>query len=98
MKRLLLLPACIIGLSFAIPAQAKSVLTLQNLEYVQDSFAEISADALPEPVKTALLKAYPNATVVKAWVNDKKEYKIEFAVNDQKATVIADANGNWIKI
>ncbi|MDW8851267.1 hypothetical protein SD960_14270 [Flavobacterium sp. MMLR14_040] len=65
---------------------------------IQAEYTEISADAVPTAVKTALETAYPGAKVVKAFVNDKKEYKLEISVKDQKATVFSDVNGNWLKI
>ncbi|WP_264535346.1 PepSY-like domain-containing protein [Flavobacterium sp. N1736] len=65
---------------------------------IQAEYTEISADAVPAAVKTALETAYPGAKLVKAYINDKKEYKLEISVKDQKATVFSDVNGNWLKI
>ena len=64
---------------------------------VQENYKEVKSEELPEALKTSLKAGYPDATVTKAYVNDKKEYKIEIAVGDQKATVYADALGNWLK-
>jgi len=57
-----------------------------------------SKQKLPAAVKTALQTAYPGAKLDKAFVNEKKEYKLEISVGDQKATVFSDVNGNWLKI
>ena len=64
---------------------------------VQENYKEIKSEELPEALKTSLKVSYPEATVTKAYVNDKKEYKMDIAVGDQKATVYADAQGNWLK-
>ena len=58
----------------------------------------MSTDAVPAAIKTALQTAYPGAKLDKAFVNEKKEYKLEISVGDQKATVFSDVNGNWLKI
>jgi len=44
-----------------------------------------------------LKKDYPNAVVSKVYVNEKKDYKIDLTVDDQKTTVYTDVNGYWIK-
>lgn len=65
---------------------------------LQTEYTEVTADAVPAAVKTALQTAYPGAKLEKAFVNEKKEYKLEISVGDQKATVYSDVNGNWLKI
>ncbi|MDQ6528956.1 hypothetical protein [Flavobacterium sp. LHD-85] len=65
---------------------------------IQAEYTEVTADAVPAAVKTALQTAYPGAKLDKAFVNEKKEYKLEISVGDQKATVYSDVNGNWLKI
>ncbi|MFC0778205.1 hypothetical protein [Flavobacterium sp. HJSW_4] len=75
-----------------VSQNAKSTVTIQS------EYTEVTVDAVPAPVKTALQTAYPGAKLEKAFVNDKKEYKLEISVGDQKATVYSDVNGNWLKI
>ena len=65
---------------------------------LQTEYTEVTADAVPAAVKTALQTDYPGAKLEKAFVNEKKEYKLEISVGDQKATVYSDVNGNWLKI
>lgn len=98
MKKLILSAIIVLG-SLSIyasnettPEQVKAVVAAQA------EYTEISADTVPAAVKTALQTAYPGAKLVKAFVNDKKEYKLEISVGDQKATVFSDVNGNWLKI
>lgn len=98
MKKLILSAAIILGSlstyasNAATPGQAKMTISIQT------EYTEVSADAVPDAVKTALQTAYPGAKLDKAFVNDKKEYKLEISVKDQKATVYSDVNGNWLKI
>lgn len=96
MKKLILSVAIVLGslASFAsTPIQSSNI----SISMVQEEYTEIATDQLPEQVQTALKNTYPDATIDKAYVNEKKEYKIEITVGDQKAAVFADANGNWIK-
>ena len=95
MKKLILSIAIVLG-SFTAIATTVRVSTREKTIYVQD-FKEIKAEELPEAVKNALKTSYPDAKLDKAYVNSNKEYKLEITVVDQKATVYADANGNWIK-
>lgn len=84
------------GLTTYASVATYSVIELSKI--VQDDYIEVSPESVPALVRTALSKAYPSAKLVKAYVNDKKEYKLEIEVEDQKATVYADVDGNWLKI
>lgn len=98
MKKLILSAVIVLGsLSLCAsnqvtPEQTKTVVTAQA------EYTEVSTDAVPPAIKTALQTAYPGAKLDKAFVNEKKEYKLEISVGDQKATVFSDVNGNWLKI
>jgi hypothetical protein len=98
MKKLILSAAIILG-SLSIHATTTTQdETVKIAVNVQDEYKEVATDAVPAPVKAALQTAYPNAKLVKAYTNEKKEYKLEISVGDQKATVFSDVNGNWLKI
>jgi uncharacterized iron-regulated membrane protein len=96
MKKLIITATIVLGslTSFASNpvGSSNTIITI-----VQEEYTEITTDQLPEAVVSALEKTYPDATIDKAFVNQKKEYKLEITVGDQKAAVFADANGNWIK-
>lgn len=101
MKKLILSVALVLG-SLTTFAQASAVSKTETTKTevtktVQEKYTEIKTAEVPDAVKTALKTAYPDATLSRAYVNDKKEYKLELTVGDQNATVYADANGNWIK-
>jgi len=95
MKKIIVTLAIVLG-SFTAFATPTPVLNTEKTIYVQD-FKEIKPEELPDAVKTALKTSYPDATLDKAYANSSKEYKLDITVGDQKATVYADANGNWIK-
>ncbi|MTH16999.1 hypothetical protein [Flavobacterium sp. LC2016-01] len=98
MKKLAITGAVILA-SLSIQAKATTIQNkVKTSVFVQTEYTEITADAVPAAVKTALQTAYPNAKLDKAYVNEKKEYKLEISVKDQKATVYSDVNGNWLKI
>ena len=98
MKKLILSAAIIFG-SLSIYATTNSTAEPVKMSIkVQSEYTEVTADAVPVAVKTALQTAYPGAKLEKAFVNEKKEYKLEISVGDQKATVYSDVNGNWLKI
>lgn len=98
MKKLILSAAIIFG---SLSIYATTNLTAEPVKMTvkaQSEYTEVTADAVPTAVKTALQTAYPGAKLEKAFVNEKKEYKLEISVGDQKATVYSDVNGNWLKI
>jgi len=64
---------------------------------VQD-YKEVKSSEVPQTVQDAVAKDYNGATISKAYVNAKGEYKIQLATADKKdATVYANAKGEWIK-
>ena len=100
MKKLILFVVMLLSgfMTFAQTEAKKAVQSTATMaEPTQEKFKEVKAEEVPEAVSKSLTKAYPDSKVDKAYVNDKKEYKLDISVGDQKATVFADANGNWIK-
>nr|WP_294783704.1 hypothetical protein [uncultured Flavobacterium sp.] len=99
MKKLILSAVILLGTmsihADVLPISAESKTTVTK---IQSEYTEVAADAVPAVIKTALQTAYPGAKLEKAFVNEKKEYKLEISVGDQKATVYSDVNGNWLKI
>jgi len=72
MKKLAISAVIILG-SLSIPALAEITPNKVNTSIsVQTEYTEVTTDAVPAAVKTALQTAYPNAKLVKAYVNDKK--------------------------
>ncbi|WP_428231079.1 hypothetical protein [Flavobacterium sp.] len=95
MKKLILSAAILLG---GLSMQAGNVDVKSSMVHsvnVQDEYKEV--DAVPAAVKTGLDNAYPGVKLDKAYVNEKKEYKIEITVRGEKSTVYTDASGNIIK-
>ena len=98
MKKLILSAIVLLGAVSMTNASTVSQDVKVTTISVQTEYTEVAADAVPAAVKTALQTAYPGAKLEKAFVNEKKEYKLDISVGDQKATVYSDVNGNWLKI
>ncbi|MGO4771574.1 hypothetical protein ACEN2I_07910 [Flavobacterium sp. W22_SRS_FK3] len=95
MKKLILSTAIVLGsLSINAATFRSSTDPVVNL-IIQDEYKEV--DAVPAAIKTGLDNAYPGVKLEKAYVNDKKEYKIEITVRGEKSTVYTDEKGNIIK-
>ncbi|OXA68413.1 hypothetical protein B0A67_20750 [Flavobacterium aquidurense] len=95
MKKLILSAAILLG---GVSMQAGNVAVTSSMVQsvnIQDDYKEV--DAVPAAIKTALDEAYPGVKLDKAYVNDKKEYKIEITVRGEKSTVYTDATGKILK-
>lgn len=95
MKKLILSAAIVLG---TLSMQAGNTMVLNsNIKTVnaQDEYKEI--DAVPAAIKTSLDNAYPGVKLEKAYVNAKKEYKIEISVRDVKSVVYTDEKGTILK-
>ena len=64
---------------------------------IQDDFKEIAVTEVAKPVLEAVLKDYKGATVKQAFINEKKEYKLELTIGEVVKTVFADEEGRWIE-
>ena len=98
MKKVVLTAAIILGglTTFATSAFAISQ-TDEIIMTVQDDYKEIKTDSIPQAVKDALAADFQTATLNKAYVNHKQEYKLEITVDGAASTVYADKDGNWIE-
>nr|WP_294931906.1 hypothetical protein [uncultured Flavobacterium sp.] len=94
MKKLILSAAIVLG-SLSIQAATVNSTNIVIKSVIQDEYKEV--DAVPAAVKTGLDNAYPGVKLEKAFVNDKKEYKVEITVRGEKSTVYTDEKGNIIK-
>ncbi|WP_163410034.1 PepSY-like domain-containing protein [Flavobacterium ajazii] len=96
MKKLILSAAIILGglsVQAAVPAITASVVSVN----IQDEYTEVTADAVPEAVKSTIEKSFPNTKLDKAYKNQKNEYKLEISSGDKKYTIFTDESGNIIK-
>ncbi|MDC6404502.1 MULTISPECIES: hypothetical protein [Maribacter] len=98
MKKLILMGALAIG-SLPIMAQEADIAQADAAEMVTTvgDFSEIATSELPDAVTNAVNNSYPTATINKAYVNDKKQYKLEVSLEDGTAGILyADEQGNWL--
>ncbi|MEM8522871.1 hypothetical protein [Flavobacterium sp. PL12] len=96
MKKLILSAAIVLG-SFAtyassVPNNNEIVKTIN----LQEEYTEVKIEEVPEAISKALKTAYPDAVLDKAYINDKKEYKLDITLGDKKGNLFADENGKWI--
>ncbi len=106
MKKLILSTAIVLG-SFSAFAQETSPDATKEVKEVavtatkaatqSEEYKMIKAEEVPAPLNVALETSYPGAKIILAHVNEANEYKLEIAVENRKATVYADADGNWIQ-
>ncbi|PWB25919.1 PepSY-like domain-containing protein [Flavobacterium sp. HTF] len=97
MRKLLLSTAIVLG-SLTVNAASPLIQNSMNQSVIiQDEFTEVSADAVPAAVKSTIEKSFPGTKLEKAYVNEKKEYKLEISKGETKYTIFTDASGNIIK-
>ena len=97
MKKIILTAAIALGTLTAMNAQEKKTETMamtktevKTTVAVQDNYKAITAEKLPQAVK--------EATLTKAFANDKDEYKLVITTADKaEKTVYANSKGEWIK-
>jgi hypothetical protein len=95
MKKLILSAAILLGgLSMQAENTVLTTTTVTTINY-QDDYKEV--DAVPAAIKKSLDEAYPGVKLDKAYVNSKKEYKIEVIVRGEKSIVYTDAAGTILK-
>lgn len=100
MKKLFFAAVLSLG-SLTAFAQEGEDVAVQSTEVAvaQDDFTAIETSALPEAVTNAVATNYPSATINKAYVNAKEQYKLEVSLEDGTAgTLYADKDGNWIEM
>jgi hypothetical protein len=97
MKKLILSAAIILG-SFATFAQTSApTKTAVSAQTVEEKYTEIKLEEVPSSVILAIKTSKPEAVIEKAYINEKKEFKLDIKVGDQKSTVYTDAAGNLTK-
>ena len=101
MKKLILSAAIVLGslttMSVQAQEQTKDTTNTERTAPATDAYTEIKIEELPVAITEALKKAYPEAVVSKAYINEKKEYKLDVTVGEKAVSLFADANGNWIQ-
>ena len=97
MKKLILSAAIVLGSLNSFAATTVIENPILKSVVLTDEYTEIKIEDLPSAVTDALKKAYPEAMLSKAYINEAKEYKLDVTVGDKVGSLFADANGNWIQ-
>lgn len=97
MKKLIVSAAIVLGSLNSFAATTVIANPIVKSVVLTDEFTEIKIEELPAAVTDALKKAYPDAMLSKAYINEAKEYKLDVTVGDKVGSLFADANGNWIQ-
>ena len=96
MKKLILAVAILTGVStYAVVNNTVSPITPVHT-VVENDFQEISLDKIPTTITNSLKNSFPSATLSKAFVNEKEQYKLEISVENETKTLYADKDGNWL--
>ena len=96
MKNLILAVAILTGVStYATVNNTVSPITPVHT-VVENGFQEVSLDKLPTAIVDALKSSFPSATLSKAFVNGKEQYKLEISVENEAKTLYSDKDGNWL--
>lgn len=96
MKKLILSAAIVLGSLSTYAAPSSNVTPVAKTVTIADEYTEIKMEELPAAVTESLMKAYPEAIISKAYVNENSEYKLEVKVGDKEETLFADADGKWL--
>jgi uncharacterized protein YdeI (BOF family) len=97
MKKLILSAAIILG-SFTTFAQTSTTTkTAVTTQTVEEKYTEIKLDEVPSSVILALKTAKPEAVIEKAYINEKKEYKLDIKIGSISSSVYTDAAGTIVK-
>jgi len=81
----------------ATPPSDQAAPATEQATQTTGAYNEIKSEEVPAAVTESLKKAYPDAELTKAYVNDKKEYKLEVKLGDKEGALYADETGKWIQ-
>lgn len=98
MKKLILSATILLGSlsTFAQATPEETTTTTTTEVKTTEEYAEIKLDEVPTAVTESLKKSVPDAKLVKAFINEKKQYKLEVEIGDKVGSLYADAKGKWI--
>lgn len=97
MKKLILSAAILLGSFSTFTATAQGQNPPEQSTTVAEEYTEIKLEEVPVAVTEALKKSIPEAKLVKAYINEKKQYKLEVEIGEKVGSLYAEATGKWIK-
>ncbi|MEE4000711.1 hypothetical protein V1T75_10210 [Tenacibaculum sp. FZY0031] len=96
MKKLILAVAILAGVSTYATVNNTIFPSTPVHMVVADGFQEISLDKLPATLVNSIKESFPKATLNKAFVNEKEQYKLEISVENASKTIYTDKEGNLL--
>ncbi|HLT33647.1 MAG TPA: hypothetical protein VKZ98_07655 [Aquaticitalea sp.] len=97
MKKIIVAAAIILGGFTSYASATEIAITPIHNSINEENWKELPKEKLPQAVQDAFKADFKTATLNKAYVNDKQEYKLEFTIDGAASTVYADKDGNWIE-
>ncbi|NDP28461.1 MAG: hypothetical protein GZ087_13710 [Flavobacterium sp.] len=70
--------------------------TTQAPSEVPEGYTEVKLEEVPVAILKSLKKSVPEAKLVNAYINEKKEYKLQVEVGDKVGSLDVNENGKWI--
>ncbi|MCL5127215.1 hypothetical protein [Algibacter sp. L4_22] len=64
---------------------------------ITEEFKEITLESLPAEITAAIAKDFASATLNKAYVNGKEQFKLEMTIDGTDNVAYIDKDGNWLK-
>ena len=102
MKKLIL-SLTVAALTSVVSVSAANITNNNNTDnaivvVMDDGFEEVAIKELPEAIATAVEKDFASSAIVKAYVNDLEQYKIELTDGSEfNSVVYIDKVGKWLK-
>lgn len=108
MKKLILSAAILLGslstFAQSTPEEGKTPekqttteTTTQTASETQEGYTEVKLEEVPVVVTEAMKKSFPEAKLVKAYIDEKKQYKLQVEIGDKVGSLYIDETGKWIK-
>ena len=101
MKKVMILSAAILALSYATPQVANAMKAQNDIAINQQKevkYTEVKVEELPEAVSKSILATYPGYKVDKAFLGDDASYKVNVSMGDIKQVLFYNVKGELIKI
>lgn len=97
MKKLILSAAILLGSLSTFATVTTNQDTPAQVATTVEEYTEIKVEEVPTAVTDAFKKSFPEGKLTKAFINDKKQYKLEIEIGDKVGSLYAEANGKWIQ-
>jgi hypothetical protein len=97
MKKLILAVAIVASGFSTFALSINPIQSEVTVVSITEEFKEIALETVPTAVTAAVAKDFSTATISKAYVNSKEQYKLDINIDGTDNVVYADKDGNWLK-